>query len=79
MPAVLSSGGKIETWTTVHRAPPGFEAPYVLAWVALDEGLRVLARCDPDGEVGTGTPVEVAVRVDGERPLIMATTAGRTG
>lgn len=76
-PAELGGVGRIETWTTVHRAPPRFETPYVLAWVQLEkEGLRVLARFTGDGEPRLGAAVDVALSADGDDALIVATAAG---
>ena len=35
--------GVIYSFTVVHRAPPGFDTPYVVALVDLDEGPRMMA------------------------------------
>lgn len=32
-----AAAGVLTTWTTVRQAPQGFEAPYVLGWVDLDD------------------------------------------
>jgi uncharacterized OB-fold protein len=59
----LSSGlGRIYSHTTCHRAPaPGFEVPYVLAVVDLEEGWSMLTdvvECDPaDVEIGMAVTV----------------------
>lgn len=53
VPAARRSGSaaSLVTWTTVHKPPPGFDAPYVLAWVELIEpALPLLGRL-----VGTDT------------------------
>lgn len=62
---VLSSGrGTVYTYTvTYQNLAPGFRerVPYVLAYVDLDEGVRVLTHivgCPPDA-VRVGLPVEV--------------------
>ena len=40
---VLASGrGSLHSYVINHRAAPGFEAPYVIAVVELDEGPRLL-------------------------------------
>jgi uncharacterized OB-fold protein len=63
---VLSSGrGTVYTYTVTHQnQAPGFREtlPYVLAYVELDEGVRMLTNivgCDPN-IVKIGMPVEVA-------------------
>lgn len=45
----LSSIGKLCAWTRIHVAPPGREAPYIVGYVDLPEGVRVFAdlRGDP--------------------------------
>jgi uncharacterized protein len=46
-PAAVSGIGKVYTFTVVHRAPtPEFkpEAPYVIALIDLEEGVRAPAR-----------------------------------
>jgi uncharacterized OB-fold protein len=54
--------GRVYSYTTCHRAPaPGFETPYVLAIVDLDEGWSILANlveCRPD-ELEVGLAVAV--------------------
>ena len=62
---LLSSGrGSVYTYTvTYQNLAPGFResVPYVLAYVALEEGVRVLTNivdCPPDA-VRIGLPVEV--------------------
>jgi uncharacterized protein len=53
----LSPAGTVHAVTTVHMAPPGFEAPYRLAWVDLDDGVRVFAQLDCDSEPAVGARV----------------------
>jgi uncharacterized OB-fold protein len=61
----LSGSGTVYTFTVVHRAPtPAYQAdaPYVVAHVELEEGIRVIGNvtgCAPDA-VHIGMPVEVA-------------------
>jgi len=54
--------GRIHSYTVVHLSPgPGFSVPYVLAYVDLDEGVRMLTNivnCPTDG-VEIGMPVKV--------------------
>ena len=37
----LSNRGKLDTFTLIHVAPAGFEAPYLQAYVDLPEGVRL--------------------------------------
>lgn len=60
----LSGRGKVETWTRNEKAWfPGFDAPYVVALVTLDEdpGTRVLTNLVGFGDAGprSGAAVEV--------------------
>lgn len=61
----LCGRGTVYTFTVVHRAPtPAYQAdaPYVVAHVALEEGVRVIGNLtgiDPSA-VRIGMPVEVA-------------------
>ncbi|MGH2784329.1 MAG: Zn-ribbon domain-containing OB-fold protein [Actinomycetota bacterium] len=65
----LSEKGRLHSVTTVAVAPPGFQAPYRLGWVDLDNGPRVFGQIVPaDGnEPRTGADMTVSVapiRVD---------------
>jgi uncharacterized protein len=69
---VQASGrGTVYTFTVVHRsAVPGYSGavPYVIAYVELAEGPRVMTNvigCDPD-EVTVGMPVSVVFQDTGE-------------
>jgi uncharacterized protein len=64
--AVLSGQGAVYSYTVVHQAPQGRAVPYVLAYVDLDEGARLLARVEaaPDA-VGIGTRVCLQIGVVG--------------
>lgn len=60
----VSGRGTIETFTEIHRGfVPGFEAPYIVAWISLpeQEGLRVLANIMTanTASVAIGLPVEL--------------------
>jgi uncharacterized OB-fold protein len=46
----LATHGTLYTWTLVHQSRPGWPAPYALAYVDLDDGVRVLGPFD-------GTPI----------------------
>lgn len=61
---VLASGrGSLYGYVITHRAAPGFEAPYVIAEVELEEGPRMLANLvgvDPDPDaLELDLPLEV--------------------
>ena len=57
----LSTRGVLYAYTVVRNAPPGFAAPYVIGYVDLPEGVRVMARLD--GEPPPGLTVGASVRV----------------
>jgi hypothetical protein len=72
---VASGRGTVHTFTVTHQnQAPGFRdaCPYVLAWVELEEGPRLLTNvvgCEPS-EVRIGLPVRVAFApTDGEFPV----------
>ncbi|MDA8400662.1 MAG: Zn-ribbon domain-containing OB-fold protein [Actinomycetota bacterium] len=68
----VSGTGRVYTWTVNHQPwIPGFDPPYVIALVELDDqvGLRLLSNivgCDPD-EVHIGMAVEVTFQRYEER------------
>lgn len=56
-----SGRGVVASWTVFHRRlVPGFEPPYNVAWVQLEEGPRLVANLVdvPLEEIRTGMPVE---------------------
>lgn len=56
----LSTEGTVHSFTEVHTAPPGFQPPYVLAYVDLSEGVRLLGQMDGEAdEVAVGSVVEM--------------------
>ena len=62
----LSRAGKILTWTVIHVPPANFdlEAPYVIAIVELEDGVRLTCQvvdCDPE-ELAVEAPVEMVFR-----------------
>jgi uncharacterized OB-fold protein len=52
---LLSSEGRLYSYTTVHVAPPGWRTPYVVGYVDLPEGVRLF------GKVKTGQPDALAI------------------
>ena len=70
------------SFTVIRRAVPPYaeSAPFVVAYVELEEGLRILTNvveCEPD-EVEIGMPVEVVFHDTGEeRALYRFRPAGR--
>lgn len=72
----LTGRGVLYTFTIVYQSTPEFSTPYILGYVDLPEGVRVLAPVvgvEID-DVRTGMPVEVrveVVRADAQgRPLL---------
>lgn len=66
---VLHSGnGRLATFTVIRYPPEGFEsdAPYVVALVDLEEGLRVIGRLDANpSNLEVDKPVHFVRKVDG--------------
>lgn len=63
----LSGRGAVYTYTTVHRAPTAdmqAEAPYVVAHVEMEEGIRMIGRLVgvTSDEVRIGLPVRAGFR-----------------
>ncbi len=44
--AFLSEEGKLYSFSTIYKGPPGWIVPYTLGYVDLPEGVRVLANLD---------------------------------
>ncbi len=58
----LSSRGTLYTYTVVHQSTPDFEVPYMLGYVDLPEGVRVMGQMiGQDFELPLGTPMELDV------------------
>lgn len=57
--------GTIYSYSVVHRPPPGFEdeVPYVVAFIELDEGPRILTNLTRWRQ---GEPIEIGARVEVE-------------
>src|SRR3972149_2007214 len=49
-PTPLATKGRLYTYTVLHQAAPGFEVPFVLGYVDLTDGVRVM------GQLGGGAP-----------------------
>lgn len=62
-PVALARRGRVHGVTTVRMAPPGFTAPYMLAWVDLDDGVRVFGQVVGEREPRVGDLVEVTASV----------------
>ena len=54
----LDSAGTLYTFSEVHVGPKGFPTPYVIGYVDLDAGVRVLGQVD-----GTAADLKVGERV----------------
>ena len=74
---LTSTSGIAYASSVVRVGPPGFEAPYVLAYVDVD-GVRLLAHAGSAEALTPGTPVELrvaAIAVDDDGPLLSYTVA----
>jgi uncharacterized OB-fold protein len=63
-PRVLARSGRLATCSRVERGPAGFAVPYLVGYVALDDGPRVLARIvaeslDPSALIGRRCSLEI--------------------
>src|SRR5262245_5681489 len=69
---LTSTSGIAYASSVVRVGPPGFAAPYVLAYVDID-GVRMLAHAQSAEALTPGTPVELrvaAIGADEEGPLL---------
>jgi uncharacterized OB-fold protein len=58
----LSREGVVYSFTTMHAGPTAFRPPYVLAYVDLEENVRVLGHVEPPADqLRIGDTVEVVV------------------
>lgn len=75
----LSGRGRLYSQTRVHAAASAFahEAPYRLALVDLDEGLRVATRLIDRAEPQLDSPMELVVLLYEDGPLFGARTKSR--
>lgn len=64
-PRALSTTGTIRTFTIVRNAPSLFPQPYVIAFVAVPEGVQIFAQIvdTPFADIRIGLPVELVIRV----------------
>ena len=60
----LSNTGKLYTYCIVKAAPLGFEAPYVIGYVDLPEGLRIFAPLAECNEENLKIDMDLEVIVD---------------
>ena len=78
--ALTSTSGIAYASSVVRIGPPGFEAPYVLAYVDVD-GVRVLAHVRATEALAPGTPVELrlaTIGADEDGPLLSYAVAPTT-
>lgn len=62
-PLALSPEGTVFSYTVVHQAPGGRPTPYVLAYVDLADGVRVLAQLEHlEADVRVGMPVSLKLK-----------------
>jgi uncharacterized OB-fold protein len=79
VPAEVPGTGRLATWTTIRRAPTRFrdEAPYDVAVVDLDAGLRVTGRLARGAVAAAGATVRA---LPGDEPYpIFEVRADRAG
>ena len=61
--------GKVNNFTVAHVAPTGYNPPYILSFVDIEEGPRIFATIEGDLEVAAklkkGDPVHLKVTADG--------------
>jgi uncharacterized OB-fold protein len=59
----LSRKGKLDSFTVVHQGPPGFETPYIQAYVLLPEGIKIFTLIEGveplDNVLKTGQEMEL--------------------
>ena len=56
---VLSTRGRVASWTVVHQAPPPLRTPYTLVTVDLDDGVRLLGAAVGDIDIDSTVAVEL--------------------
>jgi uncharacterized OB-fold protein len=56
---VLSTQGRVASWTVVHQAPPPLQTPYTLVTVDLDDGVRLLGAATGDVDIDSAVVVEL--------------------
>jgi uncharacterized OB-fold protein len=66
VPHRIGRTGTLSSFTVCHTAPSGWQAPYLQAYVALEEGIRVFALVSDDVTPSTaaltvGEPMELVV------------------
>jgi len=61
-PAPLSRTGRLYAWSRLHVAARGWDAPYVLGYVDLPEGVRVLAHIAVADVAGLSPDMAVTFR-----------------
>jgi uncharacterized OB-fold protein len=74
--AAFGPGGTVFSATTVHVSLPGRAAPYLLAYVDLDAGPRILVHVDsgPDTTAAPGDRVALVGRTSEGDPLVRTVT-----
>ncbi|WP_066304041.1 Zn-ribbon domain-containing OB-fold protein [Bacillus sp. FJAT-29814] len=51
--------GKVHSYTKVHISPSGYEAPYTIGYIDLNEHIRILNQIKFEGELKLDTSVEL--------------------
>lgn len=69
-PITTSTRGKIYSYTVIHRAPAGFQAPYGCGWVLSDDGIKLWAMFKgPVERLCVGLPMEMVFDKLGDRTI----------
>ena len=63
----LSGRGTLHTYVINHRAAPGFEAPYAIAVVQLEEGPRLMSNIVDVPQTPEALQLDMALEVDFEQ------------
>lgn len=62
---ILSRHGTLHTYTCTHLGPPGMPSPYLLGFLDLPEGIKLM------GQIITDTPWEQALEVGMPMDIVM--------
>jgi uncharacterized OB-fold protein len=63
-PHAFSSTGRLYAYSEIHALPIGFQSSYVIGYVDLDDGIRVLGQVDnPGAELRIGDAMQTVLGV----------------
>lgn len=61
-PLMLAGRGRVYSFSVLRQPPPGFEAPSVVAYVDMPEGVRIFSRIEGAAPEAVSCGMEVAMR-----------------